>query len=121
MNKQKIKNQLRTKRKNRSRAKIFGTAECPRFSVFKSNRYTYVQLINDLKGETLVSASTYELLKGGKQKLTKQQQAEMLGKLIAKKAVEKNINKAVFSRGAYKYHGRVKAVAEGARKGGLKI
>jgi large subunit ribosomal protein L18 len=110
MNKRKTLNQTRLRRKNRARAKIFGTLERPRLSIFRSNRYTYVQLINDEKGETIASAS-----------INKQESAEQLGELIAKKAVGKGIKKAVFDRGWYKYHGRIKAVAEGARKGGLQL
>ncbi|KKR88870.1 MAG: 50S ribosomal protein L18 [Candidatus Wolfebacteria bacterium GW2011_GWA2_42_10] len=101
----------------RTRAKIFGTASKPRLSVFRGNRYTCIQLIDDEKGNTLASASTRELKKKDKRTVL----AEQLGELIAKKAVEKGIEKAVFDRSFYKYHGRVKAIAEGARKGGLKL
>jgi len=121
MKKRKILNQIRLRRKKRVRAKIFGTADQPRLSVFRSNRYTYAQLINDEKGETLVSASTRELTTNNQQPTTKQKQAERLGELVAKKAIEKGIKKAIFDRGRYKYHGRVKAIAEGARKGGLQL
>lgn len=105
-------------RKRRTRAKIFGTADQPRLSVFRSNRYTYVQLINDRSACTVAAASTKELAskKGKKTEL-----AKSLGELIAEKAKKLGIKTAVFSRGAYQYHGRVKAVAEGAREGGLKI
>ncbi|MEK7149807.1 MAG: 50S ribosomal protein L18, partial [Patescibacteria group bacterium] len=99
-------------------AKIFGTQEKPRLSVFRSNLYTYAQLIDDLNGKTLASASTKEVKEKNKNKI---QEAEALGELIAKKAIEKKIDAAIFNRGGYAYHGRVKAVAEGARKGGLKI
>ena len=120
----KILNKTRVRRKQRTRAKIFGTADKPRLSVFRSNRYTYVQLIDDMAGKTLVSASTKEIEKT-KSKLPganpKVLLAEQLGELIAKKAVEKGIKKAVFDRGKYKYHGRIKAVAEGMRKGGLQL
>lgn len=102
----------------RTSAKIFGTLEKPRLSVFRSNIYTYAQLIDDLNRKTLVSASTHELKK---EKGSKTRGAESLGELIAKKALENKISTAVFNRGNYAYHGRVKAVAEGARKGGLKI
>ncbi len=117
-------NEIRERRKKRARAKIFGVLERPRLSVFRSNRYTYGQLIDDEARKTLVSASTRELLSSGKTRLPKQPKqnlAEKLGELIAKKAAEKNIKKAVFDRGLCKYHGRVKAVAEGARKEGLQI
>ncbi len=114
-------NQIRNRRKNRTRAKIFGTSERPRLSVFRSNRQSYAQLVNDDKGETLVGVSTAKLADKIKQPAMKQKLAEKLGELIAEKAVEKGIKKAVFDRRGYKYHGRVKAVAEGARKGGLKF
>ena len=105
-------------RKKRSRAQVLGTAERPRLSVFRSNRYTYVQLIDDVAGKTLVSASTQSL---EKQVKAKTNQAKQLGEIIAKKAKEAGIKIAVFHRGSYKFHGRVKAVAEGAREGGLKL
>jgi len=104
----------------RAGAKIFGTLEKPRLSVFRSNIYTYAQLIDDLNGKTLASASTNEFKKV-KTKISKIKEAESLGELIAKKALEGKIMSAIFNRGNYAYHGRVKAVAEGARKGGLKI
>ncbi|MBI5401339.1 50S ribosomal protein L18 [Candidatus Wolfebacteria bacterium] len=111
-------NQTRLRRKARTKAKIFGTQEKPRLSVFRSNLYTYAQLIDDLNGKTLASASTKEVKAKNKNKI---QEAETLGELIAKKAIEKKIDTAIFNRGGYAYHGRVKAVAEGARKAGLKI
>lgn len=98
-----------------------GTAERPRLSIFRSNRYTSTQLINDEKGETIIGLSTRETVKDKKQVGNQMKQAEQLGELLARKAVEKGITKAVFDRGSYKYHGRVKAVAEGARKGGLEL
>ena len=101
---------IRERRKNRTRAKIFGTAERPRFSVFRSNKFSYVQLIDDEKGLTLASASTKEVA-----------EEKMLGKLIAERALAKKITKAIFDRGQYKYHGRVKNIAEAAREAGLKI
>ncbi len=118
--KEKALNLIRLRRKRRSRAKIFGTANRPRLSVFRSNRYTYAQLIDDEKGKTLVGASSRELEKG-KEKKGKIVSAEQLGELVTKKAAEKGIKKAIFDRGSYKYHGRVKAVAEGVRKGGLQL
>lgn len=120
-------NAIRLRRKTRARSKIFGIENKPRLSVFRSNKSIYVQLIDDLNGKTLASASTAEIKTSGYKGADKQQTAnkiklaEQLGELIAKKALEKNIKSAVFSRGNYAYHGRVKAVAEGARKGGLKI
>lgn len=126
MNKKKILNQIKLRRKKRTRAKIHGTAERPRFSIFRSNRYIYAQLINDEIKKTLVGASTKEIDKLGADKkhfATKNKVilSGQLGELIAKKAIEKGIKKAVFDRGNYKYHGRVKAVAEAAKKGGLQL
>ena len=94
-----------------------GTAEKPRLSVFRSNRYVYAQLIDDSKGHTMASSSAVEV----KSKEAKSVQAEKVGGALAKKAIAAGIKQAVFDRGSYKYHGRIKAVAEGARKEGLKI
>lgn len=105
------------RRQARVRAKISGTADCPRLSVFRSNRGLFLQLIDDSQGKTLVSASQKELKKTAK----KTELGQELGLLIAQKAVAKKISQVVFDRSAYKYHGRVKAVAEGARSGGLKF
>lgn len=118
MNRTKKKNLNQEFRKRRNRAKIFGTAQKPRLSVFRSNRYTYAQLINDEVGTTLVAASTQEI-KAGKSK--KIDQAKTLGELIADKAKKAGIAQAVFNKGSYLYHGRVKAVAEGARAKGLNL
>src|SRR3990167_8897496 len=93
------------KRKIRVRAKIKGTEEKPRLSVFRSNRFVYAQLINDEKGQTILGVSE----KG------------IDGKTIGKKAIEKKVKQVVFDRGSYPYHGRVSAIAEGAREGGLKF
>lgn len=112
-------NKIRQRRKNRARSKIFGTAIRPRFSVFRSNRFSYVQLIDDEKGRTIASASTKEISVGNKQKKTPA--AQLLGKLIAERALAKKIKSAVFDRGQYQYHGRVKSIAESAREAGLKI
>jgi large subunit ribosomal protein L18 len=101
----------------RVRKNINGTAARPRLNVFRSNKSIYVQMIDDVAGQTLAAASTKETgLKG-----TKIEQANAVGKLIAKKAVEAGISSIVFDRGGYLYHGRVKAVAEGAREGGLQF
>lgn len=110
---------IRERRKNRTRAKIFGTAEKPRFSVFRSNKFSYVQLIDDKNGRTVVSASTKEIAKPAKQ--NKSSDAKALGKLIADRALAKKIAGVIFDRGQYKYHGRVKSIAESAREAGLKI
>lgn len=114
-----IANQGKTKarRAARVRSKIFGTAARPRLSVFKSNRYIYAQIINDETGTTLVSAHAKELTA----KLTKTEASTELGKKLAAKALLAKISSVVFDRGANLYHGRVKALADGARVGGLEF
>ncbi len=119
MRKIKLKNLKRERRKNRNRAKIFGTESKPRLSVFRSNKYTSVQLINDEVGITLLSASTKELSKDSKGKKT--DQAKLLGEVLAEKALKLGIKKAIFNKGSYLYHGRIKAIADGARAKGLEI
>ena len=107
----------RLKRHKRVRAKISGTAECPRLNVFRSLQHIYAQLIDDVAGVTLVSASTTEkdfTNYGGNKDAAKE-----VGKLLAERAKEKNITDVVFDRGGYDYTGRVAALAEGAREGGL--
>jgi large subunit ribosomal protein L18 len=99
------------RRRARVRGKIRGTPECPRLSVFRSNKHVYAQLIDDVRGETLVAAS------GGADVAA----AGEVGKILAGKAMRSGIKKVVFDRGGYKYHGRVKALAEGARQGGLEF
>lgn len=118
MNKQLVRQVKRIRRHARIRAKIKGTAECPRFSVFRSNRGMSLQLINDEVGKTLVSAVAKEIKA---KKLNKTELAAELGKLLAEKAVAKKIDKVVFDKGFYKFHGRVKSAAEGARAVGLKF
>jgi len=113
----KIKQAKRIRRKGRVRAKVSGTAGCPRLTVFRSNRGIYAQIINDEIGKTIVSVGANE----AKIKDKKIVVSSELGKLIAEKAVAKGITRVVFDRNGYKYHGRVKALAEGARLGGLKF
>jgi len=108
----------RLKRKKRVRSKVFGTIERPRLSVYRSNKFIYAQLVDDGKKKTLLSASDLEL-KSKKEAGTKTQKAYLVGEMISKKAKLKKITKIVFDRGGYRYHGRVKALADGARKGGL--
>ncbi|MEK9148338.1 MAG: 50S ribosomal protein L18 [Patescibacteria group bacterium] len=109
-------------RKQRVRARIRGTIKRPRFSVFRSNRHIFAQLIDDAGGRTLASASDLELKPGKKaEPLTRPAKARWIGEAIAKKAAVKNIHQVHFDRGRYKYHGLIKAVAEGARQGGLKF
>lgn len=133
------KQKNRSKRHKRIRSKIFGTDKLPRLCVFRSNKHIYAQLISDEKGKTLAVASDLEVktnVKNPKQKdgpadkKTKDLEVSRkgktavsfeIGKLIAKKAVDKKIDKVVFDRGGYQYHGRVKALADGAREGGLKF
>ena len=106
----------RIKIKYRIRTRVNGTAERPRMSVFRSNKQIYVQVINDLTGTTLASASSL-----GLEKMPKVQQAEKVGELIAEKAKAAGITAVVFDRNGYLYHGRVKQLADAARKGGLKF
>ncbi|PKL83020.1 MAG: 50S ribosomal protein L18 [Ignavibacteriae bacterium HGW-Ignavibacteriae-3] len=113
----------RATKKARIRRKISGTAERPRLTVFRSANQMYAQLIDDIKGTTLVEASSLskelaEELKSSKGKISK---SKAVGKLLAKKAIEKGITVAVFDRSGYRYHGRVQAVAEGTREGGVKL
>ncbi|MFH1255634.1 MAG: 50S ribosomal protein L18 [bacterium] len=113
----KIKQNKRIRRKGRIRAKVKGVAACPRLTVFRSNRGIYAQIIDDEVGKTLVSATAGEI----KNKGDKVASSLEIGKLLASKAVAKGINNVVFDRNGYKYHGRVKALAQGARDGGLKF
>jgi len=118
----KIKLNAREKRAKRVRKKVFGTTESPRLSVYRSLKNVYVQLIDDTNGISLVGLSSSgkeireQKIEGGKTGT-----AKMVGKMIAEIAKEKGITRVVFDRGGYLYHGRVKAVAEGAREGGLQF
>lgn len=107
----------RVKRHVRVRAKISGTPDCPRLNVFRSAKHIYAQLIDDTKGVTLCSASTLE--KGFEGFGGNAEAAKKVGRKLAEKAKEKGINDVVFDRSGYVYHGRVAALAEGAREGGL--
>ena len=112
------KNVVRKRRHSRIREKISGTSECPRLNVFRSNTQIFAQIIDDVKGVTLVSSSSVELkLKNG----GNVEGASLVGKDSAEKAKKSNINKVVFDRGGYLYHGRVKALAEAARENGLEF
>lgn len=106
----------REKRKQRIRRKIFGTKSKPRLSVFRSNKHIYAQAIDDVEGKTIASASDANLKKG---KSTKKEIAEKVGQKIGKKLKKKKIEKIVFDRSGYKFHGRVKELAEGIRKEGI--
>ena len=112
------KNKIRKRRHLRVRGKISGTAERPRLCVYRSNKNIYAQVIDDVKGVTLASASTVDKEVSGK---TKTDQAASVGQLVAKRATAKNISNVVFDRGGYLYHGRVQALAEAARENGLKF
>ncbi len=109
----------RERRKLSIRSKIFGTPETPRLSVFRSNNYIYAQIIDDTKDTTLAEFSSRKL--ENKKGVTKTQEAFEVGKEVAKRALEKSIKSVVFDRSGYRYHGRVKSLAEGARDGGLKL
>ncbi|MBQ9513886.1 MAG: 50S ribosomal protein L18 [Clostridia bacterium] len=122
MIKQINKNQDRLKRHKRVRAKVKGTAQTPRLSVYRTLTHIYAQIIDDVKGNTLVTASTLDKeLKGKLEGMDKKAQAKEVGKLLAKKAKSKKISAIVFDRGGYLYTGRVQALADGAREGGLKF
>jgi len=118
MNK-KSKKEQKERRHKKIRAKIHGTEERPRLCVFKSNKHIYAQVINDEKGFTLVSASDLEIKDSKKDK--KIDLAQKVGELIAKKAKDKKIDAVLFDRGGFKYHGRVKTLADEARKQGLQF
>jgi len=139
MNKEKAKQEKHARRQGRIRAKVNGTKERPRLSVFRSNTGMYLQLINDDSGKTIASADMREIKKskeGGSPRSPRLRLGEAgassggagkisvsfeLGKLLAQKAVAAGIKKVVFDRGGYKYHGRIKAAADGAREGGLEF
>lgn len=115
-----IKNRI--KRKKRVRGKIFGTQEKPRFSVFRSSKHIYVQVIADDLGKTLAEASTLSKeLKGKIVGLKKTDAAREVGKLMTEKLLSDNVTKVIFDRGMFLYHGRVKALAEAAREAGLEF
>lgn len=114
------KKELRIRRHKRIRSKIFGTANKPRVCVFISNKHLYAQAIDDNKGKTLVSISDFELAKG-KQKESKMVIAKKLGLMLSEKLKKIKIQKIVFDRGGFKYHGRVKNIADGLREGGIKF
>ena len=112
------KNKARQRRHERIRNKVIGTADCPRLNVYRSNAHIHAQIIDDIKGNTLVSCSSVELkLKNG----GNVDAAKTVGETIGKRAKEKGIENVCFDRGGYLYHGRVKALAEAAREAGLKF
>lgn len=114
------KEQRRLRIKRRIRKSVFGTGEKPRMSVFRSNKQFYAQIIDDLSGKTLLAVGSLDKSIGDK-KVNKTEQAQLVGKLAAEKAKEAGVSNVVFDRNGYLYHGRVKAFADAARKGGLKF
>ncbi len=115
-------NETRLRRHARVRRKISGTSECPRLSVYRSLSNIYAQVINDTEGKTVVSASTLDSsLKGNIKYGGNKTAAAEVGRLVAEKALEKGIKKVVFDRGGFLYHGRVKELADAARKAGLEF
>lgn len=122
MSKTKIKKEAQLKRKKRIRKKITGTPERPRLSVFRSSRQIYAQIVNDVDGRTVVSASSLEkTVKDQPSFENKIAVAQFIGKLIAERAIEKGLKEVVFDRNGFLYHGRVQAVSKGAREAGLKF
>ncbi len=115
-----IKKAKRERRHRKIRAKVKGTASVPRLSVFRSNRYTVLQLIDDENGKSLMQINNYGK-NWSKEKGVKTEKAFKSGKKLAEMAKKKMIKKVVFDRGGYKFHGRIKAVADGAREGGLEF
>ncbi len=115
------KQERRKRIRNRIRKIISGTDTKPRLSVFRSNKQIYVQLIDDVNGKTLASESSLNKIIAEKENITKTKQAELVGNLIGEKAVQIGISDVVFDRGGYLYHGRVKSLADSARKAGLKF
>jgi len=119
MNRMTIKRVRRSRRKQGIRKEILGVPERPRLSVFRSLNHVYAQVIDDLTGKTLASASTRD--KGFSDKGAKLSEATAVGKLVAQRAKDKGVSKVVFDRNGYLYHGRIKALADGAREGGLQF
>jgi large subunit ribosomal protein L18 len=118
----KSRNDMRKRRHARVRRKIEGTTDRPRLNVFRSLSHIYAQLIDDAKGETLAAASTLDSdLRGKLKGKSKTEQAKLVGELIAARGTKRGVKIVLFDRGGYRYHGRVKALAEGAREGGLEF
>ncbi len=118
----KSRNEARLRRHRRVRKKIFGTPDRPRMDVFRSSNEIYVQLIDDINGHTLASASSLDAKLSSQMKgLKNMEQAQKVGQAIAERAKEIGVTKVVFDRGGYQYFGRVKAMAEAAREGGLEF
>ncbi|HHM23412.1 MAG TPA: 50S ribosomal protein L18 [Bacteroidetes bacterium] len=125
-NKQVAKKKARLRRKMRIRKKVYGTPERPRLTVFRSARHIYAQIVDDVSGRTITGVSSLtpalrEQVEALRKEKGKTEVSKLVGKELAKKALEKGIERVVFDRNGYVYHGRVKAVADGAREGGLKF
>ena len=118
-----LKEQVRREQRHRRvRAKISGAPTRPRLNVFRSARHIFAQIIDDSKGHTLVAASTLDAeVRANAPKWNKKEEAKAVGKLLAQRAASKGLKQVVFDRGGYQYHGRVKALAEGSREGGLEF
>lgn len=110
----------RIRRKLRIRGKIFGNHDQPRLSIFRSNKYIYGQIIDDLDGKTLASISLNEI-KQAHEKVSKSEAASKIGEMLAKKAKDAKVKRVVVDRNGYRYHGRVKSFADGLRKGGIEL
>jgi len=122
MEKTASKETARKRRHRRVRKRVVGTSQRPRLNVFRSLKHIYAQVIDDTRGYTLAAASTLDPELGDKiQELTKTEQARLVGELLAKRALERGVKKVAFDRGGYKYHGRVKSLAEAAREEGLEF
>lgn len=121
MNHQKIKQLKKLKRAKRVRAKVIGTKTRPRLTIYRSLKHLYAQVINDSREKTLLAASDFDLSPARRKKTKKMDLAKEVGLAIAKKAKDKKIDKVVFDRRGYKYHGIIKSFADGAREGGLEF
>lgn len=115
------KSDRRERRRRRVRATVIGKPGRPRLNVFRSSKHIYAQLIDDEAGHTLVAASSLDVDVKSQSELKKHEEAAAVGKLLARRALDKQIKLVVFDRAGYRYHGRVKAVADGAREGGLEF
>ena len=117
-----LKRKARIKRKKRIRKRVFGTTDRPRLSVFRSKRHIYAQLIDDSSGHTMAAASSVEkIVKDNPENENNISAATRIGQLIAERAIEKGVKKIVFDRNGFLYHGRIKAVSDGAREAGLEF
>jgi len=122
MERSEVKRKARLRRHGRVRKKVEGKEERPRLSVFRSARHIYAQIIDDARGYTLASASTLDVeIKKAVEGLKKREQAKLVGEILARRAKSRGVTRVVFDRGGYKYHGRVRSLAEGAREAGLEF